>query len=260
MVKAPDRRQPLAPGSMFYPSWSATAMASVTCQAYPHVWITLQTKRTRVCTSPCEDCPRNYPGFPINHRRAYRFPRPISKRDTRFPLHLAVQPVQSLARLHPPPAGPSENLCGLDLTVVKPVIGKGAWASAEEHKGTPASGILTSLLFASPPSLRIVRHVPAGEGNPVTTKQVRYEEVSLGYPGGTEPAGSHPNLPITVGKLFVLVGPAAASRRPCACWPDASASTAERSAAVTPRSLTFQQRIEISRWCSRTMPFNPSSQ
>jgi len=39
------------------------------------------------------------------------------------------------------------------------------------------------------------------------TKQVRYEDVSLVYPGGTEPAVSHLDLTIAEGEFLVLVGP-----------------------------------------------------
>ncbi len=156
MVTTPGRRKPLAPRSMFDPSWSATAMASVNCQANPHVWNTLQTPRPGVCGSPSEDRTREFPGVPISHRGADRTPRPISPREGRYRLHLAVKQVRSLLRLRPSLASPSEKLCGLDLTVVKPVIGTSARASARDRKGTPESGILTSLLFASPLSLRIV--------------------------------------------------------------------------------------------------------
>ena len=39
------------------------------------------------------------------------------------------------------------------------------------------------------------------------TKQVRYDDVSLVYPGGTKPAVSHLNLDIAEGEFLVLVGP-----------------------------------------------------
>jgi multiple sugar transport system ATP-binding protein len=39
------------------------------------------------------------------------------------------------------------------------------------------------------------------------TKQVRYEDVSLVYPGGTKPAVSHLDLTIAEGEFLVLVGP-----------------------------------------------------
>ena len=55
---------------------------------------------------------------------------------------------------------------------------------------------------------RIVRHVPAGGGIGFTmTKQVRYDDVSLVYPGGTKPAVSHLDLDIAEGEFLVLVGP-----------------------------------------------------
>jgi multiple sugar transport system ATP-binding protein len=39
------------------------------------------------------------------------------------------------------------------------------------------------------------------------TKQVKYDDVSLVYPGGTKPAVSHLNLDIAEGEFLVLVGP-----------------------------------------------------
>ena len=39
------------------------------------------------------------------------------------------------------------------------------------------------------------------------TKQVRYDDVSLVYPGGTKPAVAHLNLDIAEGEFLVLVGP-----------------------------------------------------
>jgi len=39
------------------------------------------------------------------------------------------------------------------------------------------------------------------------TKQVKYDDVSLVYPGGTKPAVSHLNLEIAEGEFLVLVGP-----------------------------------------------------
>jgi multiple sugar transport system ATP-binding protein len=56
-------------------------------------------------------------------------------------------------------------------------------------------------------STRIVRHVPAGEGITDMTKQVKYDDVSLVYPGGTKPAVSHLDLDIAEGEFLVLVGP-----------------------------------------------------
>lgn len=70
------------------------------------------------------------------------------------------------------------------------------------------------ILYAKPPRAarvkkppqRIVRHVPAGEGI-FMSASVQYDDVSLVYPGTTEPAVSHLDLQIAEGEFLVLVGP-----------------------------------------------------
>src|SRR5437870_6974084 len=54
--------------------------------------------------------------------------------------------------------------------------------------------------------LRIVRHVPAGEGMP-TMATVTFDHASRIYPGGTRPAVDALNLEIGDGEFLVLVGP-----------------------------------------------------
>ena len=57
------------------------------------------------------------------------------------------------------------------------------------------------------------------------TKEVRYDDVSLVYPGGTKPAVSHLNLTIAEGEFLVLVGPSGCGKSTaCACSPASSRS------------------------------------
>src|SRR5690606_35666386 len=55
-------------------------------------------------------------------------------------------------------------------------------------------------------SLRIVRHVPAGEGEE-SLATVTFDNATRVYPGGTRPAVDKLNLDIADGEFLVLVGP-----------------------------------------------------
>src|SRR5829696_3715944 len=56
------------------------------------------------------------------------------------------------------------------------------------------------------PSLRIVRHVPAGEGE-TTMATVTFDNATRLYPGSTRPAVDSLNLAVADGEFLVLVGP-----------------------------------------------------
>src|SRR5690349_16157946 len=56
-------------------------------------------------------------------------------------------------------------------------------------------------------SLRIVRHVPAGERKCTTMATVTFDKATRLYPGGTKPAVDQLDLAIEDGEFLVLVGP-----------------------------------------------------
>src|SRR3978361_1177041 len=56
------------------------------------------------------------------------------------------------------------------------------------------------------PSQRIVRHVPAGEGE-TTMASVTFDNATRLYPGSTRPAVDALNLEVADGEFLVLVGP-----------------------------------------------------
>ena len=104
----------------------------------------------------------------------------------------------------------------------------------------------------SPPSTRIVRHVPAGEGNTVMAT-VTFDEATRLYPGSSgPPSTSSTSRSVTASSSSSSAPPAAASPPRCACSPASRTSTAARSASATATSPTWHPRTATSRWCSRT--------
>ena len=72
----------------------------------------------------------------------------------------------------------------------------------------PAHAILSWASMATHfHSLRIVRHVPAGEGDSRTMASVTFDKATRLYPGGTRPAVDKLDLEVADGEFLVLVGP-----------------------------------------------------
>src|SRR3954454_313019 len=73
---------------------------------------------------------------------------------------------------------------------------------------------ITASVLARRFSLRIVRHVPAGERKCTTMATVTFDKASRIYPGGTKPAVDQLDLAVGDGEFLVLVGPSGCGKSP----------------------------------------------
>ncbi len=108
-------------------------------------------------------------------------------------------------------------------------------------------------------SLRIVRHVPAGEGSSSTWQQSPSRRPSAGIRAPTSrPCPGSTSRSRTASSWSSSVRPDAASPRPCGCSPASKRSTTARSSSATGMSPTCRPRTATSRWSSRTTRSTPT--